>query len=127
VTDAIGRARRRHNPGEVRRLRQRLRALPRGAPRDPGYRRLWYTRYDDHLLGLIGPKAEAEEIKARLAKFLREDLKMNLSPDKTLVTHARTGAARFLGYEISVHHADHKLTNGRRSVNGKVALRVPGT
>lgn len=37
----------------------------------------------------------------------------------------RTGAARFLGYEITVHHADHKLTNGRRSVNGKVALRVP--
>jgi group II intron reverse transcriptase/maturase len=126
VTDAIGRARRRHNPGEVRRLRQRLRALPRGAPRDPGHRRLWYTRYaDDHLLGLIGPKAEAEEIKAQLAKFLREDLKLDLSPDKTLVTHARTGAARFLGYEISVHHADHKLTNGRRSVNGKVALRVP--
>lgn len=48
-----------------------------------------------------------------------------MSPDKTLVTHARTGAARFLGYEITVHHADHKLTNGRRSVNGKVALRVP--
>jgi Type II intron maturase len=55
----------------------------------------------------------------------RENLKLGLSPDKTLVTHARTGAARFLGYEITVHHADHKLTNGRRSVNGKVALRVP--
>jgi len=65
------------------------------------------------------------DIKARLAQFLREDLKLDLSPDKTLITHARTGAARFLGYEITVHHADHKLTNGRRSVNGKVALRVP--
>jgi hypothetical protein len=39
---------------------------------DPGYRRLKYTRYaDDHILGFIGPKAEAEEIKAKLAKFLR--------------------------------------------------------
>ncbi|MFI5898516.1 reverse transcriptase domain-containing protein [Actinoplanes sp. NPDC051513] len=126
VTDRIVRARRRYDQAEVRGLRQRLRTLPRGAPRDPGYRRLWYTRYaDDHLLGFIGPKAEAEDIKARLAKFLREDLKLQLSPDKTLVTHARTGAARFLGYQITVHHADHKLTNGRRSVNGKVALRVP--
>ena len=126
VSDRIVRARRRYDQAEVRGLRQRLRTLPRGAPGDPGYRRLWYTRYaDDHLLGFIGPKAEAEDIKARLAQFLREDLKLELSPDKTLVTHARTGAARFLGYEITVHHADHKLTNGRRSVNGKVALRVP--
>ena len=126
VTDRIVRARRRYDQAEVRGLRQQLRALSRGVPRDPGYRRLWYTRYaDDHLLGFIGPKAEAEDIKARLAQFLREDLKLDLSPDKTLITHGRSGAARFLGYEITVHHADHKLTNGRRSVNGKVALRVP--
>ncbi len=48
-----------------------------------------------------------------------------LNPDKTLVTHARTRAARYLGYEIIVQHGDNKLTNGRRSVNGIVALRVP--
>jgi group II intron reverse transcriptase/maturase len=47
VTDRIVRARRRYDPGEVRRLRQQLRTLPRGAPRDPGYRRLWYARYAD--------------------------------------------------------------------------------
>jgi group II intron reverse transcriptase/maturase len=126
VSDRIVRARRRYDPGEVRRLRQQLRTLTRGEPDDPGFRRLRYTRYaDDHLLGFIGPKAEAEAIKARLARFLREDLKLDLSPDKTLITHGRTAAARFLGYEITVQHADHKTTNGRRSVNGKVALRVP--
>jgi group II intron reverse transcriptase/maturase len=126
VKDAIGRARRRYDTGEVRRLRQQQRSLPRGNPRDPGYRRLWYTRYaDDHLLGFIGPRQEAEQIKARLATFLRDDLKLELNQAKTLITHGRTGAARFLGYEINVQHADHKTTNGRRSVNGKVALRVP--
>ena len=41
------------------------------------------------------------------------------------VTPARTSAARFLGYEITVRHADHKLTRGRREVNGDIALRVP--
>ena len=42
---------------------------PHGDPMDPGYRRLKYIRYaDDHLLGFIGPKAEAEQIKARLAR-----------------------------------------------------------
>ena len=77
------------------------------------------------LLGFTGPKAEAEQIKARLAGFLRDDLKLELSEDKTLITHARSGAARFLGYEITVHHNDRKVTRGRRSTNGVVGLRVP--
>ena len=93
---------------------------------DPGYRRLKYTRYaDDHILGFIGPKAEAEEIKARLAEFLRETLGLELNQDKTLITHARTQRARFLGYDISVWHCNTKITSGRRSANGKIALRVP--
>ena len=104
-------------------LRARLRRLPKGDPHDPGFRRLRYIRYaDDHLLGFTGPKAEAEQIKQRLAAFLRDDLKLELSTDKTLITHARTGAARFLGYEITVQHSQQ-----RRMVNGVVGLRVPRT
>jgi len=93
---------------------------------DPGYRRLRYIRYaDDHLLGFTGPKAEAEDIKARLAAFLRETLGLELNQDKTLITHARTQPARFLGYDITVQHSDTKLTGGHRTANGKIALRVP--
>jgi group II intron reverse transcriptase/maturase len=126
IADAIGRARKRGDRATVRELRKQQRSLPSRDTHDPGYRRLRYTRYaDDHLLGFAGPKAEAEEIKARLAAFLRDDLKLELSEGKTLITHARTSAARFLGYEITVRHSDHKLTRGRREVNGDVALRVP--
>jgi group II intron reverse transcriptase/maturase len=111
---------------QIRKLTRELRAVPSVDPTDPGYRRLVYCRYaDDHLLGFIGPKAEAEVIKEKLAFFLRETLALELNPDKTLITHARTGAARFLGYEIIVQHCDTQLTNGRRMVNGKVALMVP--
>ena len=85
-----------------------------GTLTDPGYRRLRYVRYaDDHLLGFTGPKAEAEQIRQRLAAFLRDELKLELNQDKTLITHARTGAARFLGYEITTQHADAKITRGR--------------
>ena len=64
---------------------------PTADPEDPGYRRLRYVRYaDDILLGFAGPKAEAEEIKRRLAQFLHDDLKLELSETKTLITHART-------------------------------------
>ena len=93
---------------------------------DPGYRRLRYCRYaDDHLLGFTGPKAEAEEIKQRLGRFLRDELRLELSEEKTLITHARTSAARFLGYEITVQHNDKAITNGQRSSNATVRLRVP--
>jgi hypothetical protein len=110
----------------VRELRKQQHSLPSRDTRDPGYRRLRYARYaDDHLLGFAGPKAEAEQIKAELARFLRETLALELNPDKTLITHARTGAARFLGYQITVQHSCTRLTRGRRMVNGKVALRVP--
>ncbi|WP_435113944.1 reverse transcriptase domain-containing protein [Nocardiopsis synnemataformans] len=122
------------NAPEIRELHEQLRRLPSGDPKDPGYRRLRYIRYaDDHLLGFIGPKAEAEEIKQRLAAFLRDDLKLELNGEKTLITHARTGAARFLGYEITIQHCDSKISRGgrvrrgARATNGKVALRVPRT
>src|SRR5918992_4466396 len=126
VTKALQRARHRGDRATARQLRKQQRSLPSGDPHDPGYRRLRYARYaDDQLLGFTGPKAEAEQIKQRLAEFLRDDLKLELSDDKTLITHARTRAARFLGYEITVLHNDHKVTAGRRTINGTVSLRVP--
>ncbi len=128
VQSALARAQRRGDRAAVRELRKQQRSLPTQDPCDPGYRRLRYVRYaDDHLLGFAGPKAEAEEIKQRLAAFLCDDLKLELSQEKTLITHARTGAAKFLGYEITIQHGDHKLTRGRRHANGVIALRVPTT
>jgi hypothetical protein len=122
----LARAQKRGDRDETRKLRQEWRRLPFSDPRDPDYRRLRYSRYaDDHLLGFTGPKAEAEKIKAQLAGFLHDELKLELSAEKTLITHARSRAARYLGYEIIVQHGDSKITNGRRSVNGTVALRVP--
>src|SRR5690349_5027682 len=119
-------ARRRGDRAGARELARQMRNLPYGDPMDPGYRRLKHIRYaDDHILGFIGPKAEAEQIKARLAAFLRETLALELNQSKTLITHARTRAARFLGYEITVQHGNTKLTGGIRSANGRIALRVP--
>jgi group II intron reverse transcriptase/maturase len=133
VEQAIVRARRNKDRDEVRSLYRRLHSLPSQDPHDPGYRRLRYCRYaDDTLLGFAGPKAEAEEIKHRLAVFLREDLKLELSPAKTLITHARTQRARFLGYEIAVASSATRTRRpsksdrrNRRSLNGTVVLHVP--
>ena len=126
LVDRLTRARQRGDRAAARDLRKRLRELPSRDLMDPGYRRLRYIRYaDDQLLGLIGSKAEAEKIKATLARFLRETLGLELNAGKTLITHARSRPARFLGYDIRVQHCDTKRTRGCRIANGKIALRVP--
>lgn len=116
----------RKDPARARQLLQQLRQLPSGDSHDPKYRRLRYIRYaDDFLLGLAGTRAEAEAIKQRLGIFLREQLKLELSESKTLITHGRTEPARFLGYDLVVLHCNDKITNGRRSINSGIGLKVP--
>ncbi len=124
----------RHKQGrgkEARELRRQFQQLPSQNPNDPNFRRLRYCRYaDDFLLGFVGPKAEAEEIKEQIKTFLQDELKLELSEAKTLITHARSEAAHFLGYEITTLHKDTKRTTAkggtkRRSINGQIGLRVP--
>ena len=121
-----GHARKHGDRAAARDLEKQMRTLPSSDPVDPGYRRLRYLRYaDDHILGFTGPKAEAEQIKARIAMFLRETLGLELNAAKTLITRARSQPARFLGYHIIVQHCDTQRTGGRRTANGNIALRVP--
>jgi len=103
-------------------LRSEARRIGHGDQHDPGYRRLRYIRYaDDFLLGFTGPKEEAEEIKVELGQFLKGHLKLDLSPEKTLVTHAGTERARFLGYDIGVN----TVRADGRSMPGRIQLRLP--
>ena len=108
-------------------LRRELQTMPSRDPDDPDYRRLRYVRYaDDFLLGFNGPRREAEVIKQQLATFLGDELKLELSPEKTLITHARTTPARFLGYEVVVFQNDRKRDRRRqRAINGLIGLKVP--
>lgn len=99
---------------------------------DPDFRRLKYTRYaDDFILGFMGPRSEAIEIKEKIAHFLRT-LNLTLSAEKTLITHATKGRAKFLNYEIHIAQHNTQLTCHKkqarriaRSVNGIPILKVP--
>ena len=127
LTRRAAKARRRGNHSQAVTLRQQARQLPSSDPYDPGYRRLRYVRYaDDFVLGLSGPKADAEKVRQSLETFLSNTLKLELSREKTLITHATSQAARFLGYELMNQQANDKIDrNGRRKVNGRIGLRVP--
>src|SRR5215831_12099694 len=108
-------------------LRNAMQQYPSVDPNDEEYRRLRYVRYaDDFLLGYAGTMAEATEIKEKIAAFLRTQLNLTLSADKTLITHASTGRARFLGYEIGTMYCQTKFDKLRkRAVNGKIGLYIP--
>jgi len=116
-----------------KRLKLEQRSIPVAKHDDDKFRRLSYVRYaDDFILAFCGPKAEAEDIKRRIRDFLRESLKLELSEEKTLITHA-SEPARFLGYDISVMKDDGQMaacenrygTFRKRSINGLIKLSVP--
>jgi len=128
----LRRAREAADLDRVKQLEQERRQLPSRDMYDPNFRRLKYVRYaDDFILSFIGTKQEAEAIRDAIATFLRDHLKLELSLEKTSITHATTEKARFLGYDISIYQVDDKLTPhpnmpaGRRSINGHVRLGVP--
>ncbi|WP_165044670.1 group II intron reverse transcriptase/maturase [Dysgonomonas sp. ZJ709] len=99
-----------------------------GDEMDENYKRLKYVRYaDDFLIGIIGSKQDAIIIKENIKNFLIEKLALELSDEKTLITHTDK-SAKFLGYEIDVMKSDttKRSNNGalRRAFNKRVRLMI---
>lgn len=91
-------------------------------------KKLKYVRYaDDFLIAVNGSKADCEMIKAKLTEFIRNELKMELSQEKTLITHSNE-PARFLGYEVRVRR-DQQVKPWKnckqRTMNNTVELLIP--
>lgn len=93
-------------------------------------KKIKYIRYaDDFILAVSGTRAECELIKENLTEFVSSELKMELSQEKTLITHS-SKHARFLGYDISVRRNGDIRPSGRpgitvRSMNYTVELLAP--
>ncbi|MEZ4732422.1 MAG: reverse transcriptase domain-containing protein [Caldilineaceae bacterium] len=101
-------------------------------PQDPDFRRMTYCRYaDDFLVGIIGSKADAIKVKEWLTDYLRTELRLELSPEKTLITNARK-RVRFLGYDLlrwpgerRLKYRHGKTATIRRVGNQQLALLIP--
>ena len=103
--------------------------IPYLDPFDTSFKRLQYVRYaDDFLIGVIGSKEDAIAIKEQVKAFVADMLILELSDEKTLITHSEK-RARFLGYDIYVRRsaATKKDKTGRlcRHLNGTVCLEMP--
>lgn len=91
-------------------------------------KKIKYVRYaDDFLIAVNGNRQDCEKIKQELTKFISTTLKMELSQEKTLITHSNT-PARFLGYDVRVRRDQQIKPKGKfktRSMNNKVELSIP--
>jgi len=90
-------------------LKNHMMELPYKDPMDENYKRIQYVRYaDDFIIGVIGSKKDCQQIKHDISNFLNQEMKIELSQEKTLITHS-SKRARFLGYDIKISH-DNKTT-----------------
>lgn len=91
-------------------------------------KKIKYVRYaDDFLIAVNGNRQDCEKIKQELTEFISTTLKMELSQEKTLITHSNT-PARFLGYDVRVRRDQQIKPKGKyktRSMNNKVELNIP--
>jgi len=63
--------------------------------------RIYYSRYaDDFLIGINGSEKIAKSLKEEISIFLKEELKLTLSWDKTKITSPKKDSILFLGAEI---------------------------
>lgn len=115
IWDNLTEEERKSRARELKARQSVIRELPATVAHDDGYKTVQYTRYaDDFLIGVIGSREDAQKVKDDVKQFLAEKLKLNMSDEKTKITH--TGdRARFLGYDISVSR-DQLATKTR---NGK--------
>lgn len=114
---------------KAKKLQIEMRNIPCSHDMDENYRRMKYVRYaDDFIIGVTGSKVDCEKIKADITKYMSDVLNLELSAEKTLITHAQD-TAKFLGYELSVRKSYAMKRNRKgvlqRDFNGRVVLTLP--
>jgi group II intron reverse transcriptase/maturase len=94
-------------------------------------KKIKYIRYaDDFLIGVNGSAEDCAWVKQQLSEYIAGTLKMELSEEKTLITHSND-YARFLGYDVRVRRDNDTIKHGatghvkKRTLNNISELAIP--
>lgn len=114
--------------GAIKIVERERTSIPSGDQMDETFRRLFYVRYaDDFIIGIIGNKSECAEIKEDISQYMRNNLKLELSDEKTLITNAQK-PAKFLGYNLYIRKSNdtkrNMFGNLTRAFSNKIVLRI---
>lgn len=71
----------------------------------------YYVRYADDWVILTDSKRDAERLKYKAKRYLKETLKLDLSEEKTLITNVCSNPIKFLGVEIRMVKKNGRLVN----------------
>ncbi|MDV3157566.1 MAG: reverse transcriptase domain-containing protein, partial [Candidatus Phytoplasma australasiaticum] len=89
--------------------------------------RVEYSRYaDDFIIGVKGGYNEAYNIKNQVTQWLKQDLNLTVSKDKSKIVKANKGT-RFLSYMVKIYPTNktRERKTCRNSLNGKVLIQIP--
>ncbi len=85
----------------------------------------------DFCIGIIGSRADAEQIRQEVRHFIEQDLKLTIAEEKSHIRHSRKGVT-FVGYELQTYSGDRviKLKRGTRhttmkSISEQIQLHIP--
>lgn len=129
IWNDISKEERKARTSKLKELERTEREMTASLTHDSQYKRIQYVRYaDDFIIGVIGSKDDAEQVKKDVKEFLMSKLKLEMSDTKTKVTHS-SDRARFLGYDITISRSQDITTtsNGhkQRCQSYVVKLLVP--
>nr|YP_002600927.1 putative reverse transcriptase and intron maturase [Pyramimonas parkeae]ACJ71149.1 putative reverse transcriptase and intron maturase [Pyramimonas parkeae] len=114
---------------QIQILSKTQRTLPSKDPFDPQYRKILFIRYaDDWIVGVIGGHEFAQGIKEQIQTFLKEQLELTLSPEKTKITPFSSKKVTFLGYKLQISARSSYSSSGRhkkRTVGWQPKLYIP--
>ena len=118
----------------IQELKTKQIGIPSVDPMDKNYQRMKYVRYaDDFVIGIAGSKQSALYIKEMIKTFLEKELHLDLSEEKTLITHLEHPIP-FLGYEFHtwnevkvkrVTYKNQKHPLKKRTLSGAIKLEIP--
>jgi ubiquinol-cytochrome c reductase cytochrome b subunit len=112
-------------------LRKLMKKVPIGDPMDPKMIRVKYVRYaDGFIISVLGPYKLAVDVKQRMERFVKEELKLQVSATKTLITNTKRDSVEFLGTLIRTGKSAEKPykrdKHGRKvRVTPRVSLHAP--
>ena len=88
---------------EPRKIHHKLRVIPSYDPLDSEYKKMVYVRYaDDWIIGIRGSHQDTVEIMNKIKEYLRSELGLELSTEKTVIlsklmsTHLNLRSLRIL-------------------------------
>jgi group II intron reverse transcriptase/maturase len=118
---------------EIKPLDHQRKSMSSSNPWDPNYRRLLYCRYaDDVAIGVIGTKEEARGVMEKVGDYLKSSLRLDISPEKSGITHARVGMI-YLGYTVRTYSRPktvrtkraHTRYTTQKAIRERVLLGIP--